>query len=87
MYFVFGQDHDYYRTVGINTDYIETMDFDLDMEDRQFLWEVSSIIDPGENLLFIQKILAETVPLRSLGDTDVVMLSVQKSFGWMFEII
>ena len=52
MYFVFDQDHDFYRTVGINTDYIETLDFDLDMEDRQFLWEVRSIIDPAEDLLF-----------------------------------
>ena len=72
---MFGQDHDFHRTVGINTDYIETLDFDLDMEDRQFLWEVSSIIDPAEDLLIIQTLLAETVPLRSFCDTDVVMLS------------
>ena len=49
---MFDQDHDFHRTVGINTDYIETLDFNLDMEDRQFLWEVSSIIDPAEDLLF-----------------------------------
>ena len=36
----FLQDRDANRTVGIDTDYIETNDYDLEQEDKEFLIEV-----------------------------------------------
>jgi len=34
---VYLEDHDFQRTVGINTDYIDTLDYSVDAEDREFL--------------------------------------------------
>ena len=34
------QDRDADRTIGIDTDYIETQDYDLEPEDKEFLIEV-----------------------------------------------
>ena len=49
MYFYFetssfSQDKDILRTIGIDTDYIESTDFALEMVDKEFLIEVSSFI-------------------------------------------
>ena len=30
-----------YRIIGINTDYVQTVDFEMDMEDREYLVKVS----------------------------------------------
>lgn len=40
----FLQDRDADRTIGIDTDYIETQDYDLEPEDKEFLIEVGRVV-------------------------------------------
>jgi len=45
------QNEELSRTVGINTHYVDGLDFDLEKEDTEFLIKVSSLALPLKNML------------------------------------
>ena len=45
MVWLFQQERDFQRTIGINTDYIDTEDVYLKDEDTEFLFQVSGKIE------------------------------------------